>query len=59
MNQDADQQRHSAVVRDPNKRKYGQNCTCMDACDDMKVFGAKLHDQGLIEIDSSSGSDSN
>ena len=32
---------------------------CIDAGDELKVFGAELHNQGLIEIDSSSGSDSN
>ena len=32
---------------------------CVDAGDELKVFGAELHNQGLIEIDSSSGSDSN
>jgi len=31
---------------------------CVDAGDELKVFGAELHNQGLIEIDSSSGSDS-
>ena len=32
---------------------------CIDACDELNPFGAELHGQGLIEIDSSSGSDSN